>query len=189
MPEALRWVANKYPALRPQARLTRLAATKVLRMARKFMWPEPGRIVLFGVPGLPSQSLGHRGLHARFAGSVAYAHHPRGCGPWKREGGRAGTPLEMGIDASLERKTNCPLHCLEYSYCVDTLMPKSILVVDDDESVADSLRLLLKIDGHEVEVAGDGETALAKYKVGNHDLVIADFFDAGDGWFGVGAID
>jgi DNA-binding response OmpR family regulator len=68
-------------------------------------------------------------------------------------------------------------------------MPKSILVVDDDESVADSLRLLLKIDGHEVEVAGDGETALAKYKVGNHDLVIADFFDAGDGWFGVGAID
>ena len=48
-------------------------------------------------------------------------------------------------------------------------------MVDDDPSVADSLRLLLKIDGHEVEVAGDGETALAKHKVGNHDLVIADF--------------
>jgi PleD family two-component response regulator len=74
-----------------------------------------------------------------------------------------------------------------------TLTPKSILVVDDDPSVADSLRLLLKIDGHEVEVATDGETALAKHKVGNHDLVIADFLMSGmDGldtlrrvWLGV----
>ena len=62
---------------------------------------------------------------------------------------------------------------------LDTLTPKSILVVDDDPSVADALRLLLKIDGHEVEIAGDGETALAKHKVGNHDLVIADFLMPG----------
>ena len=52
-------------------------------------------------------------------------------------------------------------------------------MVDDDPSVADALRLLLKIDGHEVEVASDGETALAKHKVGNHDLVIADFLMPG----------
>jgi CheY-like chemotaxis protein len=80
----------------------------------------------------------------------------------------------MGIDASLERKINGA-----YQKTLDTLTPKSILVVDDDPSVADALRLLLKIDGHEVEVAGDGETALAKHKVGNHDLVIADFLMPG----------
>ena len=62
---------------------------------------------------------------------------------------------------------------------MDTLAPKSILVVDDDPSVADALRLLLKVDGHKVEVAGNGETALAKYKVGNHDLVIAAFLMPG----------
>jgi CheY-like chemotaxis protein len=62
---------------------------------------------------------------------------------------------------------------------LDTLAPKSILVVDVDPSVADALRLLLKVDGHKVEVAGNGETALAKYKVGNHDLVIAAFLMPG----------
>jgi two-component system OmpR family response regulator/two-component system alkaline phosphatase synthesis response regulator PhoP len=59
---------------------------------------------------------------------------------------------------------------------LNTLAPKSILLVDDDESVATSLSLLLTMDGHRVEVVSDGETALAKYVEGKFDLVITDFF-------------
>ena len=55
------------------------------------------------------------------------------------------------------------------------IFPKSILVVEDDQSVAESLRLLLTIDRHQVEVVDDGEKALAKYKEGKYDLVITDF--------------
>jgi two-component system response regulator FlrC len=56
-----------------------------------------------------------------------------------------------------------------------TIAPKSILVVEDDRSVADSLSLLLRIDRHQVEVVFDGETALARYKEGKYDLVMTDF--------------
>ena len=52
---------------------------------------------------------------------------------------------------------------------------KSILVVDDDAMVAKALDLLLSMEGHLVETAGDGETALAKYDGVGYDLVIADF--------------
>jgi two-component system response regulator FlrC len=54
------------------------------------------------------------------------------------------------------------------------IAPKSILVVEDDPSVADALRLLLTIDRHRVEIVGDGEKALARCQVGKFDLVITD---------------
>jgi len=38
--------------------------------------------------------------------------------------------------------------------------PCRVLVVDDDPAVADSMSVLLQIEGHEVEVAANGETAL-----------------------------
>jgi two-component system OmpR family response regulator/two-component system alkaline phosphatase synthesis response regulator PhoP len=59
---------------------------------------------------------------------------------------------------------------------LNTLAPKSILLVDDDESVATSLSLLLTMDEHRVEVVGDGKTALARYEEGKFDLVITDFY-------------
>jgi CheY-like chemotaxis protein len=58
---------------------------------------------------------------------------------------------------------------------LSTIAPKSILVVDDDPSVAKSLKVLLRVNKHQVEVANDGETALAKHEGGGHDLVITDF--------------
>jgi CheY-like chemotaxis protein len=58
---------------------------------------------------------------------------------------------------------------------LQTIAPKSILVVEDDPSVADSLRLLLTIDRHYVDIVGDGEKALARYGEGKYDLVIVDF--------------
>jgi len=56
-----------------------------------------------------------------------------------------------------------------------SVAPKRILVVDDEPSVAQTMRLILKIDRHEVEVAEDGATALAMFEAGRHDLVITDF--------------
>ncbi len=38
---------------------------------------------------------------------------------------------------------------------------RRILVVDDEQDVADSLAIMLSLEGHDVKVAYDGETALA----------------------------
>jgi len=58
---------------------------------------------------------------------------------------------------------------------VPAITPKRILVVDDEPSVAQTMRLVLSIDRHQIEVAEDGETALAMFEAGRHDLVITDF--------------
>ncbi len=49
-----------------------------------------------------------------------------------------------------------------------------ILVVDDEESMQDLLRILLQKDGHEVTTAGDGAAGLALATSGEVDLVISD---------------
>jgi diguanylate cyclase (GGDEF)-like protein/PAS domain S-box-containing protein len=50
----------------------------------------------------------------------------------------------------------------------------SILVVDDNELNRDALSCLLRLQQHEVEVAGDGESALALIQERNFDLVLLD---------------
>ena len=55
------------------------------------------------------------------------------------------------------------------------ISPKRILVVEDEMLVAHTVRMALAVDGHTVEIAGDGEEAIAKFKEGNYDLVITDF--------------
>jgi len=52
---------------------------------------------------------------------------------------------------------------------------RRILVVDDEPFVCDAVRMMLKFDGHEVEIAKDGQEALAKFELGKFDLVITDF--------------
>jgi DNA-binding response OmpR family regulator len=49
------------------------------------------------------------------------------------------------------------------------------LVVEDEPLVAQTLRRVLAVEGHQVEIAGDGEQALAIFEKGDHDLVITDF--------------
>src|SRR5215472_4565479 len=56
---------------------------------------------------------------------------------------------------------------------------KRILVVDDDESTRESLRLLLNIDRHTVLEASNGEEALAAVAEEQVDLVIVDYFMPG----------
>ena len=50
-----------------------------------------------------------------------------------------------------------------------------ILVVDDEPSVGNAVKLLLKFDGHEVEATNSGKAALAMFKPGRFDLVFTDF--------------
>jgi CheY-like chemotaxis protein len=53
---------------------------------------------------------------------------------------------------------------------------RTILVVDDDPLVCETLTLLLQFDGHKVDTAINGDQALALYQPGKFDLVITDFF-------------
>jgi CheY-like chemotaxis protein len=48
-------------------------------------------------------------------------------------------------------------------------------VIDDEPTVADTVRLVLRADGHSVEVAHRGLEALAKLEEEQFDLVITDF--------------
>jgi DNA-binding response OmpR family regulator len=53
-------------------------------------------------------------------------------------------------------------------------MPRRILIVDDEPSIVISLEFLMKREGFEVAVAGDGEAALRAVAERPPDLVILD---------------
>ena len=50
-----------------------------------------------------------------------------------------------------------------------------ILVVDDEPTVGDTVKLLLKFDGHEVETTNSSQAALDIFESGRFDLVLTDF--------------
>jgi CheY-like chemotaxis protein len=60
-------------------------------------------------------------------------------------------------------------------FMADTRAQKRILIVDDQPMVADSLKLILKLDGYEVQTAKDGSEALALYEPKKFDLIFMDF--------------
>ena len=53
-------------------------------------------------------------------------------------------------------------------------MKKRVLVVDDDESVRESLSKVLLDAGYEVALAADGQTALEQFDPGQIDLLLLD---------------
>jgi len=53
--------------------------------------------------------------------------------------------------------------------------PRSILLVEDDTSARQSIKLLLSIDRHTVTEAADGYEALQLFAGSNYDLVITDY--------------
>lgn len=57
-----------------------------------------------------------------------------------------------------------------------------ILIVEDEETIADLERDYLELSGFEVEVANDGETGLEKALTDQFDLVILDLMLPGSGW-------
>jgi len=54
------------------------------------------------------------------------------------------------------------------------LMSKKILIADDEQNIVISIEFLLRREGFEVLVAGDGEEALAKVRAEKPDLVLLD---------------
>ena len=51
-----------------------------------------------------------------------------------------------------------------------------ILVVDDDNAVRLSIKLMLEMEGHEIVLARDGRSGLAAFATGRFDVVICDIF-------------
>jgi CheY-like chemotaxis protein len=50
-----------------------------------------------------------------------------------------------------------------------------VLAVDDESSVRMAIQMLLKHDGHEVQLVDSGEAALAMLEQGKFDLIITDY--------------
>jgi len=73
-------------------------------------------------------------------------------------------PVGFG-DRELEEKVLEPLK---------EVRPARILVVDDEESVRDILSRMLKVKGHQVVVASDGEEGIERFKNETFDLVFTD---------------
>ncbi len=55
------------------------------------------------------------------------------------------------------------------------ILGKRILLVEDDQTVRESIKLLLLIDRHTVVDATNGQEGLEKFGVGAFDLVIVDY--------------
>src|SRR5262249_50021250 len=53
--------------------------------------------------------------------------------------------------------------------------PKGILVVDDEPQVADTLRMVLALSGHSIDLADSADRALEMYQPAKYDLVISDY--------------
>ena len=51
---------------------------------------------------------------------------------------------------------------------------RRILIVDDNRDAADSMAILLRLAGHEVRIAYDGQTALALARLQSPEVVICD---------------
>lgn len=60
---------------------------------------------------------------------------------------------------------------------------KCVLVVDDDDSIRSLVSDILKLKGYRVEMAGDGQQALAKMQTALPDAVVLDLrMPVMDGW-------
>ena len=56
----------------------------------------------------------------------------------------------------------------------DFVMPKRVLIVDDEPLIVKGLKYSLEQDGYEIDAAYDGEEAITKYAAGTYDLIILD---------------
>ena len=58
-----------------------------------------------------------------------------------------------------------------------------ILIVEDNETLAEGLRASLELEGHRVEVANDGDSGLIRARSDDHDLLILDLMLPGRSGF------
>jgi len=52
--------------------------------------------------------------------------------------------------------------------------PRRILLADDNRDAAESLAIILRLEGHEVELAHDGDAALRAFEAGRPDVALLD---------------
>ncbi len=57
----------------------------------------------------------------------------------------------------------------------DTSSLGSVLIIDDEAAIRESLQTLLELEGYEVETASDGDEGLARLADHPYDLVLLDF--------------
>ena len=57
----------------------------------------------------------------------------------------------------------------------EAMSPGSVLIIDDEAAIRESLQTLLEIEGYEVETASDGAEGLARLAERPYDLVLLDF--------------
>jgi len=75
-----------------------------------------------------------------------------------------GLPLSVAAGAAAARPAS-----------VNTTSPaRRILIVEDNVDASDVLRMLLEIEGHQVEIAGDGHAGLALALAGRFDAIVCD---------------
>ncbi|MCK5088327.1 MAG: response regulator, partial [Melioribacteraceae bacterium] len=53
-------------------------------------------------------------------------------------------------------------------------MPSKVLIVDDEKTLRDSLKIVLEEEGYETDTSGDGLEALDKIQQEDFDIVITD---------------
>jgi CheY-like chemotaxis protein len=54
------------------------------------------------------------------------------------------------------------------------IRPRRVLVADDNRDAAESLAIILRLDGHEDELAHDGAMALESFALRRHDVALLD---------------
>lgn len=55
------------------------------------------------------------------------------------------------------------------------ITPRKILVVDDEPVVSETVKMMLKFEGHEVKTANNAQSALALFEQEKFDVVITDY--------------
>jgi len=171
-------VSNAHQAMRTMLTPRRITLTTRLDRA-------PGRALLEVAdsgPGIPADALGRifepffttkplgqgtglglplcQGIIERHGGSIRVASRPNQGAVFSVElpiDSRRPTTLEITAPASLP-----------------PIRERTVLIVDDDRDVGETLRELLLLDGHHAEIVGNGMLALDKLRARTYDLILSD---------------
>ncbi len=84
-------------------------------------------------------------------------------------------PFSASFEPRHSGGTEAPWVASELTATEAVVRGKRILLVEDQEPVRASLRMLLELDGHLVTEASNGAEALNLFTIGEFDLVITDF--------------
>jgi signal transduction histidine kinase len=101
-----------------------------------------------------------QGIVERHEGSIRVASQPGHGAVFSIE-----LPIDLRETAALEAPRPAAL---------PPLREKMVLIVDDDRDVAETLEALLQIDGHHVELVGNGAIALERLNNQTYDLILSD---------------